>query len=211
MQIDIKDIIKSCNEESNQRNPKCAISIKQEQWTIDVNGENESNTVSKLETGKATINIEEIDAYYKIDLMFSSSYEQDLKVAWNILESYGKNLNKFIKSSEKIPALTMTITPLELKGRYFVSANSPIYWILIPQTKYENVDFCGIRMMFKKDSVDFIETNEIDVYEIEQNVDKHIMEIEETERIEEEKKKENEKYEKLRNERMKELYKNKDY
>ena len=172
--IEVMDhIIKSSCGKNEDGTPNAAITIAVDEYSFP---KNTARSVLNYSSYKPIINIQKHYEFIQIDLCFASKVDNDMKVIWNHVEKFGQMLDNVNAETDDIPFLTLTIVPIEEQGRYYITATNPIFWCLQP-TK-PGADSSVLRILFRTENVGFYETDEIDSYEVEANVQRSVVEHE---------------------------------
>lgn len=164
----IKDIIdKITGEEDNL--PKAAVTMNvvlldQDQNVVDA---------GNYSAYKPIVDIVRLGNYIQIDLKFKSTLDNDLNVFWRIIEDYAYKINHTEEYGGKEPGLSLTIVPSDLECKYFVIANSPIFWSLQPEKPNEPNNI--LRMCFELNNFLIYETN-VPMDELMEEIDREIAE-----------------------------------
>lgn len=166
-------IIQSSCGKNEDGMPKAAITIAIDEYSF---AKDSVRSVLNYSSYKSVINIQKHYEFIQVDLCFASKVDNDMKVIWNHVEKFGQMLDKITAETDDIPFLALTIVPIEERGKYYISATNPIFWCLQP-TK-PGTDSNILRLLFRTENVNFYETDEIDSYEVEANVQRSIIEQE---------------------------------
>lgn len=155
-----------------QNKPKAAFALECSMWPVDVD-ENSNVTPRNIATRssyKPIIEIEKHNEFIQIDLIFQSCLDGDLKLIWNLLEKYGDLLNEVSDESVEVPTLISTITPVIYDGQYYIMCMSPLFWTLQPQKPggQSNV----IRLLFLEEDLNVFETDEINIDDIDNEIER---------------------------------------
>lgn len=80
-----------------------------------------------------TIDIEGHGVFAQVSIVFDSQENKELIKLWDSLERYGRNMAKYEETKEK-GFCTFVFIPRAYEGEYLVTAVSPIFWVLQPQS-----------------------------------------------------------------------------
>lgn len=161
----IQTIIANCEGVDEVGNPKCAGVVSVE--TINP----EFNTVQELGKYafyKPIITFHHRFEYTEIVMTFVTSKDAELRAMWNHLQTFGKILDGITKSSTEAPHLSLILVPMTGYGCYYAMAENPIFWQL--QSPAPNEPVTQIKMCFENNAVNFYQTDEVRMREIEASV-----------------------------------------
>lgn len=195
-------VTSSCGKDASGH-PKAAITLGIEMWTLK---NNTSRNVATYSSNKPVIDIQKHYDFIQIDMQFASKIDNDLKVLWSHIERFGKTLDGINEGSREVPFFTLTIVPVEEQGGYYIVCTNPIFWCLQPAKP--GMDANVLRMQFRSEDVGFFESDDIDMYEIEANVQRSLLERERVAEMYEQNEDEKAKFTEERNRKMEELRKN---
>lgn len=123
-----KELILAASGEGEHGRTKAAIGMFWEIWGAD--GSVKSKEEISLE--KPVLNIFRHGGYVQVDLKFKTKNDIDLRMLWSMLEKFCNASNSVEDEAEEIPALTLSIYPLEFDGEYYMLAINPIFHTLQP-------------------------------------------------------------------------------
>lgn len=157
-----KIVEKSCGK-NEQGIPNGALTLSYERRNLD---HSTQKVLTSISSNKAEIQVLKRVEYVEINLIFKSPVESDLKMIWNTLERFGREVSQFSETeSETYPALSLTIVPVEYKGKYYFVSLNPIMWALTSLTAGGQQN--TIRILFPADQIGFFRDEELDMTEIE--------------------------------------------
>lgn len=171
--MDVKEILNEIIGLDAQRRTKSAITLENNIYHFD-NGKVDS--ISSISLNKPSIEIERHGDFLQVDICFVSSMDNDLKILWNNVELYGKNMNdldKEIRSKQALPLCTLTIVPTKLEGKYFVAGENPIFWALTSKKMGQNANV--IRLLYKVNNFKFYQNDDANMDQIKQEVKDEII------------------------------------
>lgn len=183
--IELINILKSIRGKDENGDPKSGLFISE--YSMDSSGAMKQNKERSFAT--PTINILRNGDFILLDLVFPKTGAGELRAAWNFLKNFGEKQNEKLDDLEE-NILEFMIVPLEYSGKYFCTLINPIFWCLQPSAPGLQAD--SIRMLFERDTISFLEGEEIDEKEIEKEIqyeireEQRLNEVAEKQRIERE-------------------------
>lgn len=157
-----KMILEQCVGVDTDNKPKATIAIS---LTMENIIEETSKAVATAAFCSAPIEINSRHRFIEVIQTYPSSASNDLKVLWAHLEKYGTLLNKQSADDTELPSFKMYIVPHSALGSCFINGCEPVYWGLTSSKPGAVAD--QIRVLFDAEFVDFYETDDIDIKEIE--------------------------------------------
>ena len=167
----LNQIINSACGKDDDGNPKAAITVAIDEWS---HSTNKTHSLLTYSSYKPVVSIQKHYDFIQVDLFFASKVDNDMKVIWNHSEKFGQLINEITHETKNIPFFTLTIVPVETQGRYYISVTNPVFWSLQPVKPGAEAQI--IRLVFKAENLNVFETDEIDMYEIEANVQRSLLE-----------------------------------
>ena len=164
--MNIKQVLTDMCGLDDRRMTKSAITLENGIFNIKTN---ETEIVNDITLNKPSIEIETHIDLVQIDICFVSSMDNDLKILWNNVELYGKNMNDLdeeIRAKKLVPISSLTIVPSKYKGEYFAVATNPVYWALTSKKMGQNANV--IRLLYRVNDLKFYKNDEINVDAIQQ-------------------------------------------
>lgn len=170
----INEIIKAACGKNEDNNPNCTFTLCTQKWSI--MEDKEPETIGEHPAYKPVLNIQKHGKFIQIDLEYPATSDTDLKIMWNMLEKYGRELDEVDDDSESIPMSVLTMVPLVYEGCYYMIAINPIFWALQPSQPGK--DATVIRLLYEEENLNFYEASEedIDIESVEADVDRAILE-----------------------------------
>lgn len=143
--------------------PNGAITLSYERRNLD---HSVNKVLTSISSNKAELQIYKRVEFVEINLIFKSPVDSDLKLIWNTLERFGREVNLFTETdSNTYPALSLTIVPVEHKGKYYCVCLNPIMWALTSLTAGGQPN--TIRIILPAEQIGFFKDEELDMTEIE--------------------------------------------
>lgn len=102
------------------------------------------------------IDIEGHGVFAQVSVIFDSKENADLKKVWDSLERYGRNMAKYDEAQEKV-FCTFVFIPRAFEGDCIVTATSPVFWVLQPQSPQS--EEYAVRMLFEASDIQFLQPN----------------------------------------------------
>ena len=153
--VTFNDIIDRATGLDEYGNPKSAYSVEVGTY----NGRtNEVNVMNNTAYYNPSINIVRTGEFVMIDFVFKNRTDMDLRTFWALLNKYGKDFEKALREDSYIlPLFRLQIVPNYYSGRFSMLAVTPMYWVLQPETPTSEIN--SIRLIFKNDSIGFVESD----------------------------------------------------
>ena len=102
--------------------------------------------------------------FIEIVFTFPTAIDNNLRVLYNHLETFGRKLDEISPTDQFIPLMAITIVPISSLGSCYMVANQPVFWALQSQT------FGGplnqLKIAVPGANVNFYQTDETDLTEI---------------------------------------------
>ena len=136
----------------------------------------ETEVINSITLNKPAIEIEKHGDLIQIDICFVSSMDNDLKILWNNVELYGKNMNDLdadIRSKKLAPISSLTIVPTKYNGQYFAVGTNPIFWALTSKKMGQNANV--VRLLYKVEDFKFYQNDDIDIEALKADVRQEII------------------------------------
>ena len=118
--------------------------------------ENNNTVIASADMYKPIVEIQRNGRFLNIDLKFSSAFDNDIKVLWNLITLYSTNANDLTNYNDesslstKEPSLALIIAPTELLPVYITAIN-PLLWALTSEKPGINPNI--IRLVYDADLV----------------------------------------------------------
>ena len=152
---------KSCGKDINDV-PNGAINLTYEKINKDTK---KSQNLRELSVNTPEIAIYKRMEFVQIDLIFASPLASDLKVFWNTFERFGRDFNKVNDETTNIPFLSLTIIPVEERGKYYITCTNPVIWTLQPTSLGGSPNM--LRILYRAEDMNFFEAEGFSEAEIE--------------------------------------------
>lgn len=170
MSCTIIEIIEKCTGVNEYGKPNSAIAFNVSQ--VDTKTK-EVAEKSEVHVCSATVNFKKVGDFITIDFVFANSYAFELNKLWLAIELYGELITNFNDNENIIPINgVITVLPISLNGKNFISAVNPIHWTLMPSQP--NSDINTIRLLFRDTDVLFLEGEEVDTVKLREQIEKEI-------------------------------------
>lgn len=170
MSYTVSEIVKSVIGLDDNNKPNAAISFN----LSSINKENglfEDKT--EVHACNAEVKIKKINGFVTVDLVFVNKYASEFHRLWSALEVYGESATNYDDFEEVVPVNgVLTILPISLEGKAFISAVNPIYWSLLPSTPADEIN--TIRLLFQDFNFLFLEGKEFDVVALRESIEQEI-------------------------------------
>lgn len=144
-----KELIQEASGKDEMGFPKSGIGLFYEKWKED----GTSKTIQEVISETPVVEIFQSELYTQVDLMFSSIESVDLRMAWDLLETYSSPENSYSDDDTEFPAIVLSIAPKKFDGDYYFLATQPIMYTLQPENVKKN-EPTVIRIIF--DNQNFI-------------------------------------------------------
>lgn len=125
----IKDLILESSGKDERGFPKSGIGLFYERWKEDGTAKSEKEVL----TESPVVNIFQTEFYTQVDLVFSTTLDVDLRMAWDLLQGYAAPENSYDEDSDSIPAILLTIVPKKYEGKYHFLGTQPVMFTLQPE------------------------------------------------------------------------------
>lgn len=136
---------------------------------------NETKQITSTTMQKPVISVQRHNEFVQIDFKFISSLDNDLKMLWNTLELYGKEIDSLNVEESTVPRLasgTITLVPTQFDGKYFAVIGDPIFWSLTCPDIGESANV--IRVLVDAEHFQIFENKGIDMEALEKEIDSEI-------------------------------------
>jgi hypothetical protein len=171
---------------------------------------NEVNVANNTAYYNPSINIVRTGEFVMIDFVFKNRTDTDLRTFWALLNKYGKDFEKALREDNHIiPLFRLQIVPNYYSGRFSMLAVTPMYWVLQPETPTSEIN--TIRMIFKNDSIGFVESEGYNESDIIAELERADMQEDYVAQAIQRRREEEEEYQNERNERLEEMRRNRTY
>lgn len=169
----VEEILKLAMSENEDGEPESFIglSIQLVDKTKEIDPENpDISTMDSVTTNEAKLDVRKYFDSVFVDLKFNSDIAVDLKKMYDVLEQYGREVDKDIPNI--IPMLTLTIIPQSQQGHVFIMAHTPTMWALTGEEIGKPVS--SIRMVFANEDFGFYNSPDVVVSDIDAEVDMEV-------------------------------------
>ncbi len=139
----------------------------------------EEKIINEQSVWNPVMQIRNMLEYVMVDIEFESEIDADLKSFWKAVEDYLNAMNEYGSNENEdanVPLLTVLAMPEKYNGQYYAIATNPIFSCLTP-LKPEKPASC-LRLLFNAEQVQFYETPEMDLSDIDSEAE--IREMEES-------------------------------
>ena len=157
-----KMILDQCQGVDEDNRPKATVAVS---LTMENVLEDTSRVVVQSACATAPVTINSRHRFIEVDMTFASPTANELKLIYSHLERYGDLLNKQEPDDDEIPSFKFYIVPVSSLGSCFISAVEPVFWALTSNKPGEVPN--QVRILFDAEYVDFYETDEVDLEDID--------------------------------------------
>lgn len=172
------EVIKSCCGENENGKPRATLTGAIIEYHGDINDEEAQaqdynyRTIATRMIHNGALAIEARDSIIQIDINFKSYLDPELRLLWDLLETYGQSRAESFMNPESdfIPHVFIEIISEDFDGQYVLSLTNPILWFLQPKSPEEE-QLSVIRLFFNPDGLEVQDISDVvDVTQAEAEV-----------------------------------------
>ena len=191
--MELKDIINETIGLDSENNAKAYVSLAYKVLRISNN-----EVITKMEhaSERAQVNIEAIPCATNILISFSTPGDSDMRIFWHAIQLC-QDAAAAELSEDEFHFIAVTIVPKKFNGSHYICATSPLLYSVQAPAPNEKANV--ISLIFDDEDIEFFETDEIDIDEIDGEVEREFAETQRLELMAEEKRLEKEASEARRN------------
>lgn len=157
-----RSIVSQCEGIDDDGMPKVTIGIAIDQ----VNPyEQTKKTVAQTAFCKPVLKVNIVQEFIELRFDFKTAVDRDLRVMWSHLEKYGELCTAMTEKSQETPFMTIVMAPFSAVGTCYMTALNPIMWNLQPPKPGD--ECTQIKVLLHADNLEFYETDEISLENIE--------------------------------------------
>lgn len=191
--MDLNDIINETIGLDADNNAKAYVSVAYKVLCIT---KNEVTTRMEHSSERAQVNIEACANATNILMCFSAPGDSDMRIFWRTLQ-FCADAAAAESSEDVLHFVVVTIIPKKFEGHYYICATNPLLYAAQAPAPNEKANV--ISLFFDDEDVEFFESDEIDIDEIDGEIEREFAEAQRLEQMAEEKRLEKEANEERRN------------
>ena len=158
----VRSMVEECQGETEEGDPLAAITLSLDMISTKTQVQ---RSVFQQSMYDPVVTINRRVNYIELILTFPNAADTNLKLLSINMDKYGKVMDELKPNSSEYPFFSLVILPVLGLGAYYMSMNNPLFWALT--TEKLGAEINQMKMLFHCDDVEFYETDEIDISEIQ--------------------------------------------
>ena len=155
------EIVEQCTGSLADGEPKAAITVSLDM----VNPETfQKKTLATQAMYKPILQFNKRFDCIEIVFTFPTAGDNNLRVLFNHLETFGQKINEIEDTDQFMPLLAITIVPIASLGACYMVANQPLFWAI--QSEKFGGPMNQLKVIIRGVDLNFYQTDEIDLKEI---------------------------------------------